>query len=176
MIHVLAVSAVEEAELLLAMSRIVGGIDVEQNLATLADLVAADADELLAQPIVGMHQIASARRVFPATERGLGTERLAQLVIGDDLQRRIVAQTIGIVGVFISGHDLVQALPQQGQRVMAQAVVLSRIAEVSGPIASQRMALVEGSQRQQTGVTGDLATGKIGADGLMTVEGECQLW
>jgi hypothetical protein len=32
-------------------------------------------------------------------------------VIGDDLQRRIVAQTIGVIGVFISGHDLVQALP-----------------------------------------------------------------
>jgi len=39
-----------------------------------------------------------------------------------------VAQTIGIVGVFISGHDLVDALPQQGQRIMAQTVVLSRIA------------------------------------------------
>jgi hypothetical protein len=37
------------------------------------------------------------------------------------------------------------------------------------------MALIEGSQRQQTGVTGNLATGKIGADGLMTVEGELQL-
>ena len=38
------------------------------------------------------------------------------------------------------------------------------------------MELIEGSQRQQTGVTGNLATGKIGADGLMTVEGEGQLW
>ena len=38
------------------------------------------------------------------------------------------------------------------------------------------MALIEGSQRQQTGVTGNLAAGKIGADGLMTVEGEGQLW
>ena len=39
-IHVLAITTVEEAELLLAMSGIVGGVDVEQNLATLADLVA----------------------------------------------------------------------------------------------------------------------------------------
>ena len=37
------------------------------------------------------------------------------------------------------------------------------------------MALIEGSQRQQTGVTGNLAAGKIGVDGLMTVEGEGQL-
>lgn len=63
-IHVLAVGSVEKAELLLAMSRIVGGVKVEQNLAMLADLVAADPAELLAQPIVGVHQIASRRRVF----------------------------------------------------------------------------------------------------------------
>jgi hypothetical protein len=37
------------------------------------------------------------------------------------------------------------------------------------------MALIEGSQRQQTGVAGNLATGKIGEDGLMTMEGEVQL-
>jgi hypothetical protein len=76
-IHVLAVGAVEEAELLLAMSRIVGGVNIEQNLTPLADLVTANLDELLAQPIVGMHQIASRRRVFPATERGLRTEGVA---------------------------------------------------------------------------------------------------
>jgi len=34
----------------------------------------------------------------------------------------------------------------------------------------------EGSQQEQTGVAGDLATGKVSADGLMTVEGEAQLW
>jgi hypothetical protein len=38
------------------------------------------------------------------------------------------------------------------------------------------MALIEGAQGQQTGIAGDLAPGKIGADGLMTVEGEAQLW
>ena len=38
------------------------------------------------------------------------------------------------------------------------------------------MALIEGAQGQQTGIAGDLAAGKIGVDGLMTVEGEGQLW
>ena len=77
MTHVLAVAAVEEAELLLAMSRIVGGVNVEQNFTPAADLVATQTDEMLAQQIVGVHQIASRRRVLPATERGLGTERVA---------------------------------------------------------------------------------------------------
>ena len=87
-----------------------------------------------------------------------------------------MAQTVGVVGIFVAGHDLIDALPQQRQRVMAQAVVLPRIAEPRGQVAGQMMALIEGAQRQQTGITGDLAAGKIGADGLMTVEGEGQLW
>ena len=58
MIHVLAVSAVEEAELLLAMGGIVGGIEVEQDLAALANLLAAQSDELLPQPVVEAYQFA----------------------------------------------------------------------------------------------------------------------
>jgi hypothetical protein len=38
------------------------------------------------------------------------------------------------------------------------------------------MALIEGTQGQQTGIAGDLAARKISTDGLMTVEGEGQLW
>ncbi len=77
MIHVLAVGAVEEAELLLAVGRIVGGIEIEQDLAALADLLAAEADELLAQSVVPAHQIASRGSVLPTAERGLGAERNA---------------------------------------------------------------------------------------------------
>ena len=58
---------------------------------------------------------------------------------------------------------------------MAQAVGLPRIAELRGPVAGQMMALIEGTQGQQTGIAGDLAAGKVGPDGLMTVEGEVQL-
>jgi hypothetical protein len=59
---------------------------------------------------------------------------------------------------------------------MPQAVALPRIAKASGPLTGQMMTLIEGSQRQEAGVTGNLATGKICLDGLMTVEGEVQLW
>jgi len=87
-----------------------------------------------------------------------------------------VAQTIGVVGIFVSRHDLIDALPQQRQRIMAPAVLLPRIAELRRQLQGQMMALVEGPQGQQTGIAGDLTTGKIDADGLMTVEGEAQLW
>ena len=58
-IHVLAVSAVEEAELLLAVGGIVGGVEVEQNLAAWADVIAAETDELLAPGVAQAHQVAA---------------------------------------------------------------------------------------------------------------------
>ena len=87
-----------------------------------------------------------------------------------------MTQTVGIVGVFVSGHDLIDALPQQAQAVVLDAVVLAGIAKKLGPIAGQMMALIKSPQRQKTGVAGDLAARKIGANGLMAVEGEAQLW
>ena len=91
--------------------------------------------KLLAQPVVAAHQIAGGRRVLPATEGGLGAERVAQFLIGDDLQQRIMAQAVGIVGIFVAGDNLIDALPQQRQRVVAYAVVVPRIAETSGHLA-----------------------------------------
>jgi hypothetical protein len=87
-----------------------------------------------------------------------------------------VAQAVGVVGVFVAGDDLIDAVPQQGQRIMMYAVGMPGIAKRRGPIAGQMMALIEGAQGQQAGVAGDLPAGKIGVDGLMTVEGEGELW
>lgn len=56
--------------------------------------------------------ITGGRRIFPTAESGLGAERLSQFLIGDDLQHRIVAQAVGVIGVLIAGDDLVDALPQ----------------------------------------------------------------
>jgi len=98
------------------------------------------------------------------------------LLIGDDLQQRIVAQTIGVFGILVSRNGLIDALPQQHRRIVLHALRLTPVAEAFGPVPSQMMALIEGAQGQQTGVAGDLAAGKIGADRLMTVEGEGQLW
>jgi len=85
----------------------------KQDLTTFADLLAAQTNELLQQSIVQAYQIAARRCVLPAAESRLGAKRLSQFLIGDDLQERIVAQAVGIVGVFVSGNDLVDTLPQQ---------------------------------------------------------------
>ena len=157
------------------MRGIVGGVDIQQDLAALANLLATEANELIEQGVVQAHQVAGGRRILPAAERGLGAERVSQLLIGDDLQSGIMAQTVGIVGIFVAGDDLVDALPQQRQRVMAHAFIFSRVAEQCGQIAGQMMAFVESAQRQQTGITGDLAAGKITVNGTAAVEGEAEL-
>jgi hypothetical protein len=46
-VHVLTEGAVEEGELLLAMRGVVGRIDVQQDLAALADLLTTQTDELI---------------------------------------------------------------------------------------------------------------------------------
>jgi hypothetical protein len=90
MVHVLSVGTVEETELLLPVSGIIGGVEIEQDLTALADLLAAEANELLAPSVARTDQIASAGRVFPTAERRLRTQSIAQFLIGDDLQERIV--------------------------------------------------------------------------------------
>jgi hypothetical protein len=176
MVHVLSVSPVEKTELLLAVGGIVGGVEIEQDLATLADLSGTETDELLAPSVTQMYQIAGAGRVFPAAEGRLRAECIAQFLVGNDLQEWIMAQTIGVVGVFIAGDNLIEALPPKGSRVMPESVLLSPITENSGPIMAQMMTLIKSAQREQTGVAGDLATGEIGTDSLMTIEGKAQLW
>jgi hypothetical protein len=58
---------------------------------------------------------------------------------------------------------------------MADPFLLSRIAEELDQVAGQMMAFVKSPQRQQTGITGDLASGKITVNGTMAVEGEMEL-
>jgi hypothetical protein len=103
----------KKAELLLAVSGIIGRVDIEQDLAAFADLLTAKMNELLKQRVIHPHQIAGRRCVLPAAESGLGTECVSQFLIGEDLQKRIVAQTVRVIGVLVAGHDLVDALPQE---------------------------------------------------------------
>src|ERR1700750_3348906 len=77
-IHVLVVGAIEEAQLLLSVSGIVGGIDIEQDFATLPNLLSAEADESIEGTIVSAYELAARGCVFPATQSGLRTQRLAQ--------------------------------------------------------------------------------------------------
>jgi hypothetical protein len=51
----LAVGAIKETELLLTMRGIIGGIDIQEDLPALTDLLATEADKLLQQNLVQTH-------------------------------------------------------------------------------------------------------------------------
>ena len=70
-VHVLAVATIEEAQLLLPMSWVVGGVDIEQDLAAFSYLFTTDADEPIQQSVLQADDLASRRRVLPTTERRL---------------------------------------------------------------------------------------------------------
>ena len=62
-IHVLVVGAIEEAQLLLSVGGIVGGIDIEQDFAALPNLLSAEADEGIEAAIVSADEL-TAEGVF----------------------------------------------------------------------------------------------------------------
>jgi hypothetical protein len=68
MIHVLVITTIEEAELLLAVSGIVGGIDIQQNLPSFSDLLPANLHKPIEQSILQLEEIARRARVLPAAE------------------------------------------------------------------------------------------------------------
>jgi hypothetical protein len=142
-IHVLVVGAIEEAQLLLSVGGIVGGIDIEQDFAALPNLLAAQANESIEPAIVSANQFAGRGRVFPATQSGLRTQRLAQRMIGEQLEGGIMAETISIIGILVAGHDLVHPLPQQRQAGVPNPAALSGIAEMLSEFPRESMALIE---------------------------------
>jgi hypothetical protein len=129
-IHVLVVGAMEEAQLLLSVGGIVGGIDIEQDFAALPNLFSAEANEGIEPAIVSANELAGGGCVFPATESGLRTQRLAQRLIGEQLEGGIMAESIGIIGILVAGHDLVHPLPQQRQAGVPNPAALPGIAEM----------------------------------------------
>ena len=49
---------------------------------------------------------------------------------GQQLEGGIIAETIGIIGILVAGHDLVHPLPQQRQTGVPNTATLSGIAEL----------------------------------------------
>jgi hypothetical protein len=57
-----------------------------------------------------------------------------------------VPQRIAVVGVFVAGDSLIEALPKQGQRIMLDLALLLRITEESRPVAAQLMMRVKAAE------------------------------
>ena len=174
-IQVLAVATVEEAQLLLPMSRVVGGVDIEEDLAAFSHLFTTDADEPIQQNILQTDDLASRRRVLPTAERRLRAQSLAQRLISQNLESGIMAQAIGVVRVFIARDDLIDALAEERQYRMMDPFIFTKVTHALRQNDSESMTLVESAKGQKAGVTADLPAAKIHMDGLGTVEREIKL-
>jgi hypothetical protein len=61
-------------------------------------------------------------------------------------------------------------------QILANARIVSLITGTLCQAACEPITLIKGSQRQQTGITGDLTTRKISSNDSVSVEGKRQLW
>src|SRR2546422_2891538 len=68
MVHVLVVGPVEEAQLLVAIGGVVGGVDIEQDLAAPPDLLATDLHKPIQQSVVQEDDLPSGGSVFRSEE------------------------------------------------------------------------------------------------------------
>jgi hypothetical protein len=73
-------------------------------------------------------------------------------------------------------REVAQALAQQRQPRVTHTRIVAIIPDALCQATSEPMPLIKSPQRQQAGIAGDLATGKISANGSVSVEGKQQLW
>jgi hypothetical protein len=97
-------------------------------------------------------------------------------LIRKNLESRIVAQAIGVIGVLISRDDLIDSLTEKRQNRVTDSFIFTRVTYALGQTLCKAVALVESAEGQQTGVTTDLPATKIHTDGFCTVEREIKLW
>ena len=97
-------------------------------------------------------------------------------MIGKNLKGRIVTQAIRVVDVLIARDDLVETLTQQLQPRVTHTRMVAIITDALCQAASEPMPLIKSPQRQQAGISSDLATRKISANGSVSVEGKGKLW
>jgi hypothetical protein len=91
------------------------------------------------------------------------------------LKDGIVAQQARIVGIFVAGDDLIEALRQQGWRSVLQRFWQPGVAQRRRPSTGQAITLIKLTQRQQTSVGTDLPAIKLRSDRPIPIEGKLEL-
>ena len=171
-VHVLAVEAIEQGQLLLAVAGIVGGIPVEDE--SLGLLCTHSLEEHLDQQPVDLCDLAGGDGILEPADGRLAGQCLS-VTVGDGLKDGIVSQAGVIVGVLVSGDEAEEPLADKRQQVVADLGGLSVVFEDvchGGRVAE---ALVELADGQQAGVGADEPAVEIRDDVFTRVEVEGKL-
>ena len=140
-VHVPFVIPVKEAELLLPVGGVVGGVHVQDNGLPGAGM---GLEVEVQQPIGEAAQVLGGHPVLKPGQSGLRGQVRATLrrLAGHDLESRILSQGSGIVVVFVALGNGEQTLPHQGQEIMLYLVGLAGIPKAAADIFRQMVALV----------------------------------
>ena len=174
-VAVAVVVAVEEPAFLMAVQRIVGGVEVEHDLlGRLRVRLEEEVDEqrldrrrVVADLLVAGGDLA---RQFEPVQRRLAGDRRAVLAPGRELagqnrHHRVVAKLVVIVQVLVAERDAEHALAdERGDRVLDEPRV-PRVAEASGEPANQIEPPVGGAEQQPARVRRQRAAVELGHHG-----------
>ena len=173
-VAVLFIVAVEEPAFLLAVQRNVGVVEIQHDLARCAFMRFEEKIQkqridlrIVTIDLVILRRL-SPRRVLQAIERALARQWLAvgpqhrvQLA-RQHRKRRVLAQLIVIVEVFIAQRQAEDALSHQGLDLMLDIARVAPINEAVGKATHQPKAPVDLSQQQCACVRGDVPTIETG--------------
>ncbi len=157
----------EEPAFLVAMQRIVGGVEVENDLLgrrlvrleEKVDEQALDRRRVVADLVIAV--IRAERGMFQPVERALAGERGAVLaprlkLAGEGRQHRVVAQLVVVDQILVPQRDAADALHEHGLDGVLHELRHAAVGEVSRQAPYQPERPIRGAQQQRAGVRAHL--------------------
>ena len=151
---VLFVIAVKKRQLLLAVGRVVEGIDVQRQ-----DLGGSAKEAMNWSTNMSCKSEEALRLdgVLESREGGLAGQIVAiDRAAADQFEDRIATQHIVVVLVDVVGQDAVDPSPGHLQEAVAHVAGIAGIVQGLGELPGQSQLLIQLADRQQTGVAGNL--------------------
>jgi hypothetical protein len=154
---VLVVIAVPEGQLLLAVGRVVHGVQVERQVARRC---VEGGDELIDEHVAQALEGLDADRVLEARQGGLaGQVVILGRAVGDELEDGVGAQGGVVVLVLVPGEDAVDPGPGHLQEGVLREAGVAGVVQGVGEGPGEPDALVELADGEQPGIAGELAGG-----------------
>ena len=160
---ILVVKAVEEAADLIAVNRIIGGVEVKNQFLGRRRL---RSDEDLDQDAGDVEEGAAPHAVLQPAESRRRGQRLLRIdaAFGDELHERIIAQALMIVTIFVTQSDGEDALAEHRALLVGDKPGITGIGNHGVQLLDQTDLAVDLAQQQRPGIGGDCSAGKIGHD------------
>ena len=154
---VMVVVAMEEASLLHAVHPVIGGVEIQDQLAR---HFPERGNELLQHHFVYGEQRFPVGAVLQAAEGGLTGQR--REAVHRRLDRRVMTQCLVVIEIFIAQAKAVDPLLQQAQLGMDHLAGIPPILEHPVDRRQQAETPVHLAQQQHTAVGGDVTAGELG--------------